>query len=170
VICPNCGFDNLPGSDECASCLQDLTHIDRPAPMERVEKGLMEDPVAVLRPTPAVSVKPSASVAEAVKAMIDHNVGALLVIDEPGELVGIFTERDVLMKVVGDQPDLRAVRVADVMTPKPETVTLTDKLDFALCKMATGDYRHLPVLDQGRATGVISIRDFLRYVRKRVKE
>jgi CBS domain-containing protein len=164
LICPNCGYDNLPGSEECAGCQQDLTHLDRPAPQDKIERALMDDSVSVLRPARPVTIEPTASLREAIQTLLKHNVGALLVTGDKGKLLGIFSERDVLMKVVGLRDHYEDLPVSLFMTEDPESVPQTAKLVFALHKMDAGDYRHLPVVDQGRATGVISVRDLLRYI------
>src|SRR5262245_50113553 len=98
MICPNCGFDNLPGSEECAKCLQDLTHLDRPMPHDRYERRLMDDSVSILEPVPTLTAKPNDSVRTAIKTLVERNVGALVVVDEKGCPVGILSERDLLMR------------------------------------------------------------------------
>jgi CBS domain-containing protein len=164
MICPNCGHDNLPGAEECSSCLQDLTQLDRPVAQNRVERSLMEDTVGGLRPGPALTVSPSATVCDAIRAMMANKVGALLVVDDQERLLGIFSERDLLTKVAGIHPDFAEMAVADFMTPNPETVTATDTLGFVLHKMDVGGYRHLPVMDEGKPVGVVSVRDMLRHI------
>jgi CBS domain-containing protein len=170
VICPNCGFDNLPGSEECTSCLQDLTHLDRPAPHNRIERNITDEPVSVLRPVKPVSIRPSATVREAIKLLAEHNVGVLLVTNESDQLVGIISERDVLRRIVGVAEQYEEQPVSKFMTANPETISPRDKLVFALHKMDGGDYRHLPVVDAGRPIGIISVRDFLRYIRTLCRE
>src|ERR671926_155301 len=101
MICPNCGHDNLPGSEECSQCLQDLTQLDRPVAHDRVERSLMEDPVSALRPRPPITISPNATVAEAIQVMLDRDLGALLIVDDDDKLLGIFSERDLLTKVAG---------------------------------------------------------------------
>jgi len=71
MICPRCGFDNLPGQNECRRCLCDLTALDRPEPHDRVESSLMQDTVDQLRPGPPVTVPLGTSVAQAVQILID---------------------------------------------------------------------------------------------------
>jgi CBS domain-containing protein len=164
MICPNCGHDNLPGAEECSSCLQDLTQLDRPVAHDRVERSLMEDTVGGLRPAPALTVPPHWTVGEAVEAMMRHQVGALLVVDEQGRLLGIFSERDLLTKVAGECPDWKGQPVREYMTLNPETVTADHTLAFALHKMDVGGYRHLPVMDEGKPVGVVSVRDMLRHI------
>jgi len=164
MICPNCGHDNLPGAEECSSCLQDLTQLDRPVGHDRVERSLMEDTVGGLRPAPALTVPPSATVGEAIRTMMANQVGAVLVADEQGRLLGIFSERDLLTKVAGEHTDWEGRAVREFMTPNPETVTAADKLAFVLHKMDIGGYRHLPVMDEGKPVGVVSVRDMLRHI------
>src|SRR5256885_282823 len=99
MICPNCGHDNLPGTEECSSCWQDLTELDRPMAHDRVERSLMEDPVGALKPRKPVTVNPHSTVRQAIRTMLDGDHGALLVVDAHGKLLGIFSERDLLTKV-----------------------------------------------------------------------
>jgi CBS domain-containing protein len=79
-------------------------------------------------------------------------------------LIGIFSERDLLTKVVGaDKPDTQ-LTVGEMMTPHPESVTVEDTLAFALHKMDIRGYRHLPVVQGPHPVGVISVRDMLRHI------
>jgi CBS domain-containing protein len=171
MICPNCGHDNLPGSEECHHCQQDLTQLDRPAASNRVERSLMEDAVGKLCRRKPVTVRPSATLHETIQAMLGPGVGALLVVDDAGKVVGIFSERDLLTKVAGTDPaQYRELRVEQYMTRNPEAVTPEDTLAFALHKMDVGGYRHLPVLKDGRPEGVVSVRDLLRHITRLCKD
>jgi CBS domain-containing protein len=170
MICPTCGWDNVPGSEECQNCQQDLTLLDRPEARDRVELSLMEDPVTVLRPKPPVTVRTSATVGEAVGVMLKRDLGAVLVVDEAGRLRGIFSERDLLKKVAGLHEDYAGLPVTQFMTADPETITPADTLNFALHKMDVGGYRHLPVVEGDRPVGVISVRDMLRHITRLCKE
>jgi CBS domain-containing protein len=163
MICPTCCLDNLPGSEECARCGQDMTQLDQPIAQNRVERSLMEDPVSLLRPREPVVVLPTATVREAIQRMLARDIGSLLVVGPDGKLLGIFSERDLLTKVAGIAEPYADKPVRDFMTPHPETVSSTDPLAFALYKMDSGGYRHLPVIANGRPTGVISVRDMLRH-------
>ena len=164
MICPQCGHDNVPGSEDCSRCGQDLTQLDRPVAQDRVERSLMEDPVRALRPRRPVTVTPTTTVGEAIRILLEHDIGVVLVGDEDGKLVGIFSERDVLLKVAGQRENFEALPVRLFMTPNPETVTATDTLAFALGKMDTHDFRHLAVVEDNRPAGVISVRDMLRHI------
>lgn len=164
MICPTCNFDNLPGSEQCRNCLSDLTPLDRPTAQDRVERSLMEDPVSVLNPRKAVTLPPTATVGQAMQTMLAHDVGALLIVDGSGKLVGIFSERDLLTKVAGLVPDYAGRPVREFMTAGPEAVRSTDTLAFVLHKMDGGGYRHVPVLKDGQPLGMISVRDMLRHI------
>jgi CBS domain-containing protein len=164
MICPHCAFDNLPGSEQCGNCQNDLTQLDQPTAQDRVERSLMEDPVSVLRPRPPITLPPAATVAEAMSTMLAQDIGAVLVVGEAGRVVGVFSERDLLTKVAGRVDDYAGRPVSDFMTPDPETVCPEDTLAFVLHKMDGGGYRHLPVLQDGQALGMISVRDMLRHV------
>ena len=146
MICPTCGHDNVPGSEECNHCSCDLTQLDRPTASNRVERSLMEDPVTVLQPREPLTLPATSTVGEAMRTMLEKDVGALLIVDSAGKLRGIFSERDLLKKVAGLDIDLSATPVHTYMTPNPESITASDSLAFALHKMDVGGYRHLPVV------------------------
>lgn len=169
MICPNCGQDNLPGSEECSSCLQDLTQLDLPIAQNRVERSLMEDPIRALKPRRPVTVKPTASVREAIEVMLGKDIGAVLVVADDGKLVGILSERDLLTKAAG-VPSCESLPVDRFMTAQPETVTADDTLAFAVHKMDVGGYRHVPVVKNGKPTGVVSSRDLLHHITKLCRE
>jgi CBS domain-containing protein len=163
MICPNCGHDNLPGSEECASCGQDLTQLDRPVASNRVERSLMEDSVGKLCAARPIVIPPTSTVQEAINAMLGPSVGAVLIVDGDQQLLGIFSERDLLVKLAGHDVPFDQLEVSDFMTPDPEVVSADATLAFALHKMDIGGYRHLPVVKDGKPIGVISVRDMLRH-------
>ena len=164
MICPNCGYDNLPGVESCKHCEMDLTQLDIPAGNSKLECSLMEDHVSSLRPRPPVFVGPEMPVGQVLKKMLEANVGALLIVDSQGQLEGVFTERDLLVRVAGIHALWHNMPIRQFMTPRPETVQLTDTLAFVLHKMDVGGYRHLPVVKDGKPMGVISVRDMLRHL------
>ena len=170
MICPTCGFDNLPGDETCSNCQQDLTVLDRPAPDNRVEQSLMEDRVGSLRQRQPLTIGASATVRQAIDTMLQHDVGALLVIDTEGKLLGIFSERDLLKKVAGEHVLYADMPVSSFMTPKPATVTPSDVLALVLHKMDTGGYRHVPAVENGKPVSVVSVRDMLRHITRLCKD
>ena len=96
---------------------------------------------------------------EAAKRMVARGVGAVLVLDGD-RLEGILTERDLMRAVAGGYSD--EARVSEWMTRHPETIDATDETDHAASIMIHGGFRHLPVVDEGRVAGIISIRDLMR--------
>jgi CBS domain-containing protein len=164
MICPNCGEENLPGSEECSRCQQDLTQLDRPTAQNRIEQSLMEEPVSVLAPRKPLIIKPDTTIQSAIQTMLVSDIGALLVVDARGSLIGVFSERDLLTKVAGVHEALADIHVEQFMTRNPETVKADDTLAFTLHKMDVGGYRHVPVVENGRPIGMVSVRDMLRYI------
>lgn len=106
-------------------------------------------------------VSPSANVRDAARTMSDRNIGAIAVLDS-GKLVGIFSERDVLTRVVAAGLDPEATNVDAVMTKDLVVAGPGDDINDALQKMHAVNCRHLPVVDRGNLVGVISIRDLLQ--------
>jgi signal-transduction protein with cAMP-binding, CBS, and nucleotidyltransferase domain len=161
--CPACDHQNAPGADECGNCRTSLTALDGPVPQGPVETTLLTDPVSILDPRPPVTVPVSAHLGQAIREMIARKVGAVLVTDPSGNLVGILTERDFLTRIARET-GYEQLLVSQYMTPAPESVSPTDLLAVALAKMDLGGYRHLPVVEMGKPVGVISVRDILRHL------
>lgn len=105
----------------------------------------------------------SATVASAVGLMNEREIGSVLVFDG-ARLVGIFTERDVLVRVVGERRDPTTVRVGAVMTPTPKVIEPTTTVGQALALMTARRHRHLPVVDGERVVGLVSQGDLTRWV------
>jgi CBS domain-containing protein len=170
MICPSCCHKNLPGDDVCRHCKQPLTPFDLPQPENPVERSVMYDQVKSLKQYPPVTIGPTATISQAIDLMASANVGALLVVDDAGRLLGIFSERDLLKRVVGLAEDYRNLPIAQFMTARPECVQTTDTLNFVLQKMDAGGYRHVPVLEDGKPVSIISARDMLRFVTRLCKD
>ena len=106
-----------------------------------------------------VTVGPGELLGNAATKMVERKVGAALILD--GErLIGILSERDVLRAVAAGGAE--SAPVSAWMTPNPETIEPDDSLDQAAVLMIHGGFRHLPVVDGGRAVGILSIRDLVR--------
>jgi len=109
--------------------------------------------------TPITATK-TATVVEAARLMKQHVIGALLVVDH-SQLIGIFTERDALFRVLAAGLDPESTSVADVMTADPQTIHPDEPFLRALRIMYQGGFRHLPVVEDGRPFGMVSVRDAL---------
>lgn len=113
---------------------------------------------------PVVGVNPDTSIRDTINEMVSQRVGCVLVIED-GTLVGVFSERDVLSKVVANNVDMDATSVSQLMTPDPETLPEESELVYALHKMTIGGYRHVPLLDtSGAPVAVVSMRDIVDYI------
>jgi CBS domain-containing protein len=108
------------------------------------------------------SVSPGMTVAEAVGEMNRHRIGCVVVLDG-GRLAGIFTERDVLLRVVGEGLDPRTARVSDVMTPRVITLPPETSVQDTMALFTEKRCRHIPVVASGRLLGLISIGDISRW-------
>lgn len=109
------------------------------------------------------SVAPTISVADAVAEMNRNRVGSVLILEE-GRLVGIFTERDVLRRVVGAGLDPKRTLVSEVMTSGVITISPAATIEDTMVLFTEKRCRHLPVLDAGRLVGTISIGDITRWM------
>jgi CBS domain-containing protein len=112
---------------------------------------------------PPAAVAPSATVLEAVEIMAEHSVGAVAVVDND-QLLGIFTERDLMFRVVLRHRHPKDTRVGEVMTTPAETITDESREEDALVHMVERHVRHLPIVDaKGKLTGMLSIRNLLEH-------
>lgn len=168
ILCPFCGAENIDGADVCDDCSQSLEHLSKPRRAPGVENALFQDRVGTLLRAQPLAVEETTIVGETLELLVRQRVGCVVVLRH-GEIVGIFSERDALMRI-GDEIDrFRNRPIRDFMTESPEILGEQDKLAFALHKMDVGHFRHVPVLRDGQLRGVISVRDILRYLTDRVR-
>ncbi len=106
-----------------------------------------------------IGVHPDTTISRAVEKMVDRNIGALIIVDDAGKPLGLFTERDALKALVrsGMNPD--RLKVTDIMTVDLVVIKPEDNLNTAMSLMNKLKIRHLPVVENGRVIGIISIRD-----------
>jgi CBS domain-containing protein len=114
----------------------------------------------ILRGHQLVSADPGMSVREAAQLMADRKIGALPVVRE-GRLLGIFTERDALVRVLARGLEPEKTPVSEVMTADPVTIDARRPFKHALQMMIDGGFRHVPVVERGSVVGVVSARDAL---------
>ncbi len=116
--------------------------------------------------TDLVTTEPSTSMMEAARVMSVRQIGSTLVL-EGGALVGIFTERDILRALQGTHADAaRVSSVSEWMTRDPVTIAPDASVGEALDRMLEGGFRHLPVIEDGKLAGVVSMRDLARSIAK----
>jgi CBS domain-containing protein len=99
-------------------------------------------------------------VSEAAKMLADRNVGAVMVVEDE-TLVGIFTERDAVFRVIARGLDPQTTRLTDVMTKAPKTIEPDKSFGYALLLMHENRFRHLPVIENGKLIGIVSARNAL---------
>lgn len=128
-------------------------------------KALRSDPISRLPLRGACTASPDASIDEVVRQMAERRVGCVLLQEGGGgRLVGIFTERDFVNRVVAAGRDVGG-RVGEVMTPDPKTLACHDTLQNAVEVMGSDGYRHVPILgDDGQPVGVLSVKEIIHYL------
>jgi CBS domain-containing protein len=115
---------------------------------------------SVMEKKKLLTAAPDTTVSQAAKLMAKKNVGAIMVV-ESERLIGIFTERDVLVRVIAQGRDAEATRLAEVMTKQPQTVEPDKSYGSALLMMFENGYRHVPVVEGGKVIGIVSSRNAL---------
>jgi CBS domain-containing protein len=161
MICPSCGFENIQGADECENCGADLRTVDIPGPGTAFEAKLVGVPLTEVHPQVPMTIASTATAADAVRQMQEATIGCLIVVDG-GAIRGILSERDLVMK--STDGGLDGALVGNLMTADPVVLRPDDSVAVAIHKMAVGGFRHIPLVSDGRATGIVSARDLFRYI------
>jgi CBS domain-containing protein len=114
----------------------------------------------LLKDRETYTVEGSQSVFDVARFMVERNIGAVPVL-ERGKLVGIFSERDIMKRVLVEGKDPRKEKVADVMTPNPLVVTADESFEKCMMLMKQHGFRHLPIVEEQKLVGLLSLRDLL---------
>lgn len=129
---------------------------------------LLQEPLTLLPSRSPLVFSESSTVKDAMQAMQRRHRGCVVITADgkaTSRLVGIFTERDVLLKVIDCGRNPATIPLADVMTRDPETLAMDARLAWALNMMSVGGFRHLPVVDNdGRPAFMISVRDIVEFL------
>jgi CBS domain-containing protein len=135
-------------------------------PEERsLSPAVFNDTVGVLAPSEPVCLRDTATVMEAAHRMLQARQAAVLVVDAGGRLTGIFTERDLLTRVVGRGLDPKGTALSAVMTPNPEVLSLRDRVAYAVHCMSVAGYRTVPLVDADRRpVGIVTVSDVIRWL------
>jgi len=160
--CPFCSFDNIEGVDQCARCQADLSDIVLPVQISEIERELLSRPLGDLVTQNFIEVGPDTSVRDTLRKWT-HAAQHCTVVTDEGKILGILTERDVLNKLTEEAQTL-SKPVSAVMTAKPEVLDHTVPIAFGINRMMLGGYRHIPIERDERLSGVVSVRDVLRYL------
>jgi CBS domain-containing protein len=142
-------------------------------PQQRRQPGpfdaaLLREPLNALPVQRAITLSPNASVTDAIRAMQREHRGCVLVTDDGtarSKLIGIFTERDVLRRIVDRGKNPATLPLDAVMTANPEVLALSGTIAHALNKMSVGGFRHVPVVDENHhPVFVVSVRDIVEFL------
>lgn len=163
--CPSCDSPIYSGEDVCSNCGSDLADTDRPEPAIAFRGRFLGTHLDELGAPEPVLLDAATSVDEVVDRMHRDGLDCVLVMDR-GRLVGVFTDRDAVLKVAGRRHDDRPI--AAVMTRDPVVLRRDDPIAVAIHKMAVGGFRHVPIVDDGRPIGVVSARDVFRHIASRL--
>ena len=164
MICPACHHDNIEGADVCANCGLALSGLDLPgAALGSQAPNFIHQRLASLPMREPALAGVSDPVGFAVRQMQTQGVDAVLIMDGQ-ELAGIITAWDILHKVAGPDEDLNAVTCSQVMTPEPLCLHDDDSVALALNLMASGGFRHVPVLGVNTPARVVAVDDVFRHL------
>ncbi len=144
---------------------EELEQMEADAALRAWDAHEIQIPLRLLM-RPVVTIHIGSSTQTAIELLIEHHVGAAPVVDDENRLCGIFSERDVLRKILNRTVgDLGAIGVEHFMSTTPQTAQQEDMLDTAMLYMARGGYRHIPIVDeQHQPIGMVSIRDVISHL------
>ena len=126
--------------------------------------AIAQTPIGQIVRRQPVRVSPDAFLGEVIAALRERGRGAVLV-EENGQVTGIFSERDVMLRIDHGDPAWQSRQVRDVMTKVPRTIREDQPIEDAINLMLTGGHRHLPIIDAGgQLVGIVSIRDILIHI------
>jgi len=134
-----------------------------------VNTQFLAQALEVLDPAQPITFPDTVSVGEAIRCMKEQKIGCVLLVDENDKLSGVFSERDVVSRVILSGIDLDNVPISEVMTRNPKTEQLESSVAFALQLMSDNGFRHLPITDEeGYPLGIISVKDILDFIKNEI--
>ena len=151
IICESCGHKNFEGLEECEECQTPLDDNYLVEPTNSAKRSLLKDRISVLQPKKPITVESTATVQEVMQTLVDKQIGCAVVV-ESGKTVGIFSERDVLIRLNVDTPNLKDRPIADFMTSNPRHnawtwVATAMYPSLILTASSTASYRHVTSCD-----------------------
>ncbi len=161
TICPVCHHPNFAGEDLCEECGADLTAVDLPQDAIDFHGHLLGEHLDELGATKPIEVPATMALDEAIQLMHSSPVDCLLVMNGDA-LAGIFTDRDAVVRTTGIR--LSSFLVRDFMTRDPVILRHDETLAIAIHKMAVGEFRHIPIVENGRPIGVLAAADVFRHI------
>ena len=166
LVCVECGFSNELEHSECEACGSSLYPTRQAGTFAQYDDHLLSDLVEVLAPGRPLLVEAGTSVADAIALMRERRSGYVLV-TAAGQVEGIFTERDLVERVIAAGHTPRTVAVERMMTRDPVVLRRDDTLAVAINKMVLGSFRHIPLVDAaGHIDGVVSAQEILEHLHR----
>jgi CBS domain-containing protein len=148
--------------------LGDDLYFETPGDKRVFDAALVREPLSEIPVREAIILATFSTVTEAMRAMQREHRGCVLVTDDgtrSSKLVGIFTERDVLLRIVDRGKNPATLPLSEVMTPDPDVLSVRSTVAYALNKMSVGGFRHVPVVDdEHRPACVVSVRDIVEFL------
>lgn len=163
-------MDNKKGSDNKGSLVDSATIEGAINNACRTNFGVLDTgflcrSISVLEPRKPLCVPLDSEISFVLSELQRHKIGCVLVVDGEGKLRGIFSERDLIKKVIADYPNNAKLKVSEFMSPDPITQPPDGTIAFALNLMSNGGFRHLPIVDpEGLPIGVISVKDVMDFI------
>lgn len=131
----------------------------------KLEGALLSDTVKLLAPSEPIRLREDATVHEAITQMAEKQRVAVVIVDEQGRLIGIFTERDLLRRVAVPGRDPRQTRLGEVMTRDPEALAPGDLICYAINRLHHASYRTIPLVDADRQPiGIMTVNDVVKWL------
>lgn len=168
--CPSCGSKYILGADRCPKCFHSLMQQNLPGPKrgEKMQKVMLTEPISELVTGKDLLVCANDDTVQQLVEVLQKEKKDCVLVFKQHKLVGIISQRDLLLRVAGKYTDLNKVKAEDVMTPNPEVVRPENPIAVVLNKMAMGGFRHVPVMNpDGTPMSIVSIKDVLKYVKNR---
>ena len=168
MICPTCGYDNLPGTSVCEHCNSDLTLFEeiKLVTKSKIEQAILEDNLEKVGKEKSIALKVSTdmTVKEVIDKMFKEQKSSAVIM-EGGSIKGIFTERSLLKRVCNETPININKSITEAMLKDPKTLKMHDRVVDALHMMEVGGFTYAIVCDlKGDPLKVINIKDILEYI------
>lgn len=167
--CPFCDFENIDGVDQCEECQEDLRSIDLNANKNELEPIPLEDPISRAQAKDIPIVDKDSSILEAVQKMNSMERGCVLVQNSNKEIIGIFTERDLLFRTNAKKSDLAKTKISNKMTYHVDTLNEDNSMAYALYQLSVNRIRHIPIIRKNGPAALLSSRDVLKYISKNIR-
>ena len=131
----------------------------------KLEEALLSEKIRLLAPSEPIKLTAETTVRETISKMVANRRSAVVIVDGEGRLIGIFTERDVVTRIVDQGRDPEQTRLGDVMTRDPEALAPDDRICYAMYWMTTAGYRTVPIVDSDhRPIGIATVNDVVKWL------